>query len=151
MLTRTIGKTETAATMSIYIQMTFIIVCIGMGLVFGGGGFATSTDPSLEFLFRAWGWPQVADYPILLAVGICSAFGGFFISQAYRSAEAGLVAPFEYLALPLSIFWGVLVFDEWPDNVAFAGMALILGSGLYMIWREAQVGRAAASEAQIRR
>ena len=56
-------------------------------------------------------------------------------------AMAALVAPFEYLALPLSILLGMLIFDEWPDVVAWVGIALILGSGLFTVWRENQLSK----------
>ena len=48
-----------------------------------------------------------------------------------------MIAPVEYTALVLSIFWGITIFGEWPDRVAWVGMALILGGGLLMLWREA--------------
>ena len=136
MLTRYIGRTESAAAMSFYIQITFIFVSILFGLILGDGRYSGGSDPSLEFLFREWSWPVLTDYYILLAIGAASALGGFFISQAYRVSEAAFVAPFEYIALPMAIVWGILVFGEWPDIVSYLGIALILGSGLYMIWRE---------------
>ena len=136
MLTRYIGKTESAASMSFYIQLTFLIVCLTLGLTIGDGKFSGWNDPSLEFLFRAWSWPSSDHYSILILIGTTSAFGGFFISQAYRISEAAVVAPFEYIALPIAIFWGVIVFGEFPDKTTFIGIALILGSGLYIIWRE---------------
>ena len=136
MLTRYIGKTESAASMSFYIQVTFLIICLAFGLVIGDGKFSGGGDPSLEFLFRAWSLPSSGHYLILILIGASSAFGGFFISQAYRISEAAVVAPFEYIALPIAIFWGVVIFGDWPDKTTFAGIALILGSGLYIIWRE---------------
>jgi drug/metabolite transporter (DMT)-like permease len=136
MLTRYIGKTESAASMSFYIQLTFLVVCLTLGLTIGDGKFSGWNDPSLEFLFRAWSWPNKDHYLILILIGTTSAFGGFFISQAYRTSEAAVVAPFEYIALPIAIFWGVIVFGEFPDKTTFIGIALILGSGLYIIWRE---------------
>ena len=136
MLTRYIGKTESAASLSFYIQLTFLVVCLMLGLTIGDGKFSGSNDPSLEFLFRAWSWPSKDHYSILILIGTTSAFGGFFISQAYRISEAAVVAPFEYVALPIAIFWGVIVFGEFPDKTTFIGIALILGSGLYIIWRE---------------
>jgi drug/metabolite transporter (DMT)-like permease len=36
----------------------------------------------------------------------------------------------------LAIFWGVVVFGTWPDGVAWVGIALICGAGLYTLWRE---------------
>jgi drug/metabolite transporter (DMT)-like permease len=74
---------------------------------------------------------------VLIGVGI--GVGGFLISQAYRVAEASLVAPFEYLALPMSVVWGMLVFAEYPVPLDYAGMLLILGAGLFSVWREHDV------------
>ena len=73
---------------------------------------------------------------IIMLIGFVSAFGGFFISYAYRNSEAGIIAPFEYFAMPLAVFWGYIVFAHWPDHKSFLGMALIVGAGLYLIWRE---------------
>ncbi|MGC6484945.1 MAG: DMT family transporter [Candidatus Puniceispirillales bacterium] len=136
MLTRHIGKTESALTMSFYIQITFIFICTGFGVVAGDGRFAGQDSIPLEFLFRAWGPIAPEDWIIFIIIGVSSAFGGFFISQAYRIAEAGMVAPFEYIAMPLSIFWGFMIFDAVPGPTTLIGMAMILLSGLYVIWRE---------------
>lgn len=137
-LTRRIGSTESAATMAFYIQIMFIIVGISFGLIVGDGRFGDQSDPSLAFLFRAWSWPVVADYPIFLIIGVGIAAAGYLISQAYRVAEASYVAPFEYLALPMAVVWGMVIFDEFPDIWDYVGMALILGAGLFMVWREAR-------------
>jgi len=51
-------------------------------------------------------------------------------------SEAGLVAPFEYVAIPLSVFWSLYLFDEVPDFWAWCGIALICGAGLYVALRE---------------
>lgn len=137
-LTRRIGGTESAATMAFYIQVVFLFVGVSFGLIAGDGRFGDQTDLSLAFLFRAWSWPAVADYPIFLLIGAGTAVAGYLISQAYRVAEASYVAPFEYLALPMAVVWGIVVFDEFPDLWDFVGMGLILGAGLFMVWREAR-------------
>jgi drug/metabolite transporter (DMT)-like permease len=137
-ITRRIGGTESAATMAFYIQIMFIVVCLAMGLAVGDGRFGDQTDPSLSFLLRAWSWPLQADYPVFLVIGVGIAFGGYLISQAYRVTEVSFVAPFEYLALPMSVVWGMLVFDEFPGGWDYVGMALILGAGLFTVLREAQ-------------
>ncbi len=142
-ITRRIGGTESAATMAFYIQIMFIIVGVAFGLIVGDGRFGDQSDPSLAFLFRAWSWPVPADYPVFLIIGIGIAVAGYLISQAYRVAEASYVAPFEYLALPMSVVWGIVVFDEFPGALDYFGMALILGAGLFTVWREAQVKPAA--------
>ena len=58
------------------------------------------------------------------------------LRQAYRLSEAAFAAPFEYVAMPLAIMWGVVVFGTFPDATAWIGIALIIGSGLYLLWRE---------------
>lgn len=136
MLTRRMGVTESAVTLTLYVQMTFIVVCIVSGLVLGHGVFSNQSDPSLAFLTRAWDWPALADWPVLVLIGGASAFGALLITHAYRSCEAGLVAPFEYISMPLAIFFGLVIFGEWPDAMAWVGIALICGAGLYTVWRE---------------
>ena len=58
------------------------------------------------------------------------------MSQAYRTTEAALIAPFEYIGMPMAIFWGAVVFGTFPDHTAWVGIALICGAGLYTLWRE---------------
>lgn len=140
-LTRKIGTTESALTMTLYIQLSFIVVSVAMGIMFSDGRFAPGDGSPMDFLLREWVVPPGTDYKFLVLLGLASTAGGFLISQAYRLCEAGLAAPFEYLALPLSIFWGVVVFGEWPDAWVWAGITLILGAGVYMGWREAVQGR----------
>ncbi len=142
-MTRYMRETENAVSLTFYIQVTFLVVTVALGLTIGDGKFADQSDPSLAFLFRAWVWPDAADLPLMLLLGVFASVGGYFVSQAYRLGEAALVAPFEYLALPLSILWGILVFGDWPDAVAWMGISLIAGSGLYTVWREHQIGKTA--------
>jgi drug/metabolite transporter (DMT)-like permease len=114
-LTRLIRLTESAATMSFYNQLIFALVCVVIGLAVGDGRYGNQSDPSLAFLLRAWRWPDQSDLPMLITIGIGTALGGYLISQAYRVAEAAYVAPFEYLAMPLSVFFGWVVFSEIPS------------------------------------
>ena len=57
-------------------------------------------------------------------------------SHAYRTVEASLLAPFEYVAIPFSIFWGIAIFGDWPSNLSWIGMSFILFGGTYAIYRE---------------
>ena len=66
--------------------------------------------------------------------------GGYFISQAYRLSEAGFIAPIEYIAMPMAVIWGITVFGTFPGVSAWLGITLIVGSGLYLVWRETRKG-----------
>ena len=136
MMTRRMRATESAVALSFFVQLGFVVVSCTMGLVAGDGKFSGGGDASLEFLLRPWTWPPMHDWPAFLATGLAVSIGGLMISQAYRTCEAGLIAPFEYAGMPMAIFWGVVVFGTWPDVIAWAGIALICGSGLYTLWRE---------------
>jgi len=93
-------------------------------------------NPSLAFLLRG---PASIDAIQLLFIFIC-AFAVLLLSvtssNAYRVVEASLIAPFEYTAIPLGVFWGIVIWDDWPLPMAWAGMALILVGGLYAVYRE---------------
>jgi drug/metabolite transporter (DMT)-like permease len=149
MLTRRMGATESALTLTVYIQLTFVAVSVISGLALGHGGFANEDNLSIAFLTRAWTWPALADWPVLVMIGCASTAGGFLITHAYRSCEAALVAPFEYISMPLAIVFGLLIFGEWPDAVAWVGIALICGAGLYTVWRETRANPAAPPLASV--
>ncbi len=136
MVTRKIRDTESAATMTIYVILTFLVSSAIIGLLIGHGRYETGAHPALSFLLRAWGPVAQGDIWIILMLGIAGVGGSWLISQAYRLSEAAFAAPFEYVAMPIAILWGVAFFDTWPTTNAWAGIALILGSGLYMLWRE---------------
>ena len=86
------------------------------------------SNPSVNFLFRAWKFPDLFEYYLLIGIGIIYAFASYFITQAYRISRASNIAPFEYAALPLSILWSVIVFNEFPDFVSWIGILLIVFS-----------------------
>lgn len=141
-LTRRIGTAEKASTMAVYIQLCFITISGLFGLVAGDGSLIGShSSPQTVFLLRAWVWPPVEDGLIMLFLGALSATGGYLISQAYRLSPASLVAPFEYCALPLAVFWSITIWGDWPDSAVWFGIMLICGAGLYIFRREATLRR----------
>ena len=136
MMTRRMRDTESAMTLNFFVQCGFIVVSSVMGLWVGDGHLAGSANASLAFLFRPWVIPATPDLWAFIATGMAVGIGGLMMSQAYRTSEAALIAPFEYIGMPMAIFWGVIVFGTWPDSTAWIGIALICGAGLYTLWRE---------------
>ena len=141
-ITRRLGTTERASTIAFYAQAGFLAASVAIGLVAGDGRFAPEDNASLAFLLRAWTVPSAGDAALFLGIGVMNGVGGYLMSQAYRIARPAAIAPFEYVALPMAVFWGVVFFGDWPDLVTYAGMALICASGLYVLHREAVVARA---------
>ncbi|PSL18944.1 DMT family transporter [Shimia abyssi] len=150
-LTRKIGNTESAATMAVYIQIVFVVISGCVGLTLGHGGYVDQGGEMLAFLLREWIRPASADIPLLVLLGVASACGGFFISQAYRISEASMIAPLEYFAMPMAVIFGVLVFGEWPPLTTWIGMCLIIGAGLFVFWREARTNTPPTESPRLRR
>jgi drug/metabolite transporter (DMT)-like permease len=59
-----------------------------------------------------------------------------------------VVAPFDYVALLWAFVFGYVVFGEIPTGYVYAGAAIVAGSGLFVIWRERQLGPARAQKIQ---
>ena len=78
---------------------------------------------------------------LLVLCGFIVACGGYLISQAYRIAQASVVAPFEYTSLPFALVIGYLVWGDWPDLTSFVGSGLIVVSGVIIAYHENRVSR----------
>ena len=141
MVTRKLGMQERAGLLTLYIQVSFILVSVVSGLAIGDGRFNSGANPTLDFLLRAWQWPTAGDLQLLALCGVVVAFGGYFMSQAYRIAQASVVAPFEYTSMPLALLVGYLLWGDWPDWVSMAGSGLIIASGLLVLTFESRERR----------
>lgn len=151
-LTRKLGVSSKASAMAVYIQAVFIVVSLLFWIVAGDGRFAEGAkNESLIFLLRAWTAPQGSDIWLFLGLGLNSAVIGYSLSAAYRAADAATVAPFEYVGLPLAILWGWAIWGELPGPVVMAGIALILGAGLFVFLRERQKERRVVSGKRVHR
>ena len=62
------------------------------------------------------------------------------ITESYRHAGAGTVAPFSYTAMLWSIAIGFFFFGELPGTVVLLGAALVIAAGLFVIFRERSLG-----------
>ncbi len=78
-------------------------------------------------------WGQVG---WLILLGCIATVGHMMIVQAFKLAEAGVLAPFQYLEIVGAVGLGYLIFKEVPDLWTAVGMAVIIGSGLYVLHRE---------------
>lgn len=94
-----------------------------------------------------WTPPGAFDLVLLACAAGLLLVGYQFIILSLRSGEISFVAPFRYTGLLFSILLGFVIFGDIPDLAMISGSAIIVGSGLYMLYRERVVGRSkAASE-----
>ena len=136
LLTRHMHTAASTATMVAYAQVSLLIASAVMGMLTGKGQFSDVDHPSLQFLFRSWTMPAEFDLALWVFMGLVSAIGTYLVTRGYRLASASVIAPFEYVAMPCAVVWGLMLYSESPDRVAVVGIILIIGSGLYVMRRE---------------
>lgn len=151
-LTRKLGATTKASALAVYIQSSFILVATLFWIFAGDGRFADGTEnPTIIFLLRPWIWPQGTDWWLFIGLGLNSAVVGYCLSAAYRSTNAATIAPYEYIGLPLAVFWGWTIFGDLPGWEVWFGMVMIMGSGVFVFFRERQnARRVAAGQVKLR-
>jgi S-adenosylmethionine uptake transporter len=99
-------------------------------------GEIPNAHPSIVFLFHAWSMPTALDLFIMSGLGLVWAGWMYFMTRAYSTAQASVIAPFEYASLPISIMWGFALWHEIPAGMTIAGAVLTLLSGLYILVQE---------------
>ena len=149
MMTRKLGIRERAGALTFYIQVAFIVISSITGLAIGDGAFDVYDNESLDFLLRAWVWPNSYQLQLLMLCGGIVSIGGYLISQAYRLGEASAVAPFEYASLPFALVIGFYLWADWPDWHAFIGTGLIICAGLLVFYLENRAHKKSLQHAQI--
>ncbi|MFT5219124.1 MAG: drug/metabolite transporter (DMT)-like permease [Planctomycetota bacterium] len=87
-----------------------------------------------------WQWPDAKHWLLFIAMGFVGSASHLCLIQAFKSAPASVVAPFTYSSLIWALSFGYILFDELPDRWVLLGATLIIGSGLYIFYREQKLG-----------
>lgn len=141
MIARRIGLAVRPSVIAYHQNTIYLAVALVLAALFGSGGFSTEIHPSLDFLTRGWTWPSLTDLALMSVLGLLSALAMMLFTQAYQNAEANFVAPFEYTAMFWAAGYGFLVFGDVPGWATGLGGALVVGAGLFMLWRDRQAAR----------
>ena len=115
--TRLINRTDRPITTNVY-SAAVGTVAASLGLPF------------------AWAMPDVQGWLLMAFAGLCGAIGHYCMIKAYEAAPAAVVAPIGYVGLIWSTFYGYLLFGDLPDHWTVIGALIIVGSGLYILYRE---------------
>lgn len=135
-LTRKLQTDDSSATMAYYSSLVYLVAALVFTPLPGIVRETSNVHPSIAFLIRAWSMPTLIDWGIMAGLGLIWAGWMYFLSRAYSVAQASVLAPFEYLSLPINIMWGFLIWNEIPTLMTLAGAFLTLFSGLYVLFRE---------------
>jgi drug/metabolite transporter (DMT)-like permease len=121
--TRAMTRTETTSSIVFY----FSLICALAGLATWPLGWIMPT------------WPELL---ALIVIGICGGVAHILLTESYRLAPASMIAPFDYTSMLWALILGFLVFGEVPGVFVYIGAAIIVAAGLFVIWRERQLGLA---------
>lgn len=95
-------------------------------------------------VFEGWRAFGLFELALLALASVFLAGGYYLIIDGMRHGEVSLVAPFRYTGLLWALGIGFIVWRDVPNTLAWAGIALLIGSGLYVLHRE----RVRASDAR---
>jgi drug/metabolite transporter (DMT)-like permease len=124
---RRMTSTESATAIALYFQLT----CMGVSMA------------TLPF---AWTTPDANGLLLLILMGVMGGFGQLFMTNSYRFAQASVIANFDYVAMIWAILLGWIMFSELPAPAVYLGSAIVIGSGIFIAWRERQLGIERAAE-----
>jgi len=127
--TRRLTQSETTSSIVFY----FSLVCAIAGAL------------TLPF---GWHSPTARELTALIALGILGGLAHIFLTESYRYAAASVVAPFDYTSMLWALLLGYWLFGELPDTLVYVGGTIVAAAGLFVIWRERQLGLQRAREAE---
>jgi drug/metabolite transporter (DMT)-like permease len=127
--TRRLTDTESTSSIVFY----FSLICAVAGLATWPFGWVT---------------PIAGQLAALIALGVLGGLAHILLTESYRHAPASVIAPFDYTTMVWAFVLGYALFDELPTQYVFIGATIIAGAGLFVIWRERQLGLRRIREAE---
>jgi drug/metabolite transporter (DMT)-like permease len=88
--------------------------------------------------------PDSTDLALLLTIGVIGTVAHLLMTWSLRFAPSATVAPMQYLEIPFATIIGWLIFKDLPNGLAALGIAITMGAGLYIIFRERATAAVAA-------
>ncbi|MGQ3209820.1 MAG: DMT family transporter [Shinella sp.] len=135
MLTRLVAQKEDPWSMQFYAGM--------WGGLFAGALLLVGSIAGISFLTPVM--PDMTNMLYIAGAAVAATIAGVLGVYAYRAAPASTLAPLQYLEIVSATILGWWVFGHLPDAVKWLGIAIIIASGLYVIWRERQLNKTATT------
>ena len=120
---RVLGRTDPAVTTAIWYNSTGVVLA---GII----AFSFDDFDAIQQL------SSLTPLYLLIALGVCASFQQFFLAQSHMYAQASMLAPLHFLAIPLGIGIGIMFFNESITLKFLMGTAIIIASTYYIVMRE---------------
>lgn len=125
-LTRSIAQTSHPVAVQAWTALAAFLIMAPLLLIFSGSGSGVF-DPV---------WPSEFAWFTLMGVGLVATVSHLILSVALKLAPASVVAPFQYFEIVAATILGLIFFGDFPNALTWVGIAVIVGSGLYLFARE---------------
>ncbi len=113
------------------------------------GGMAVVMLIPVLLLGRVFDWadaafiaPEGGDIALLTFIGVLGTVAHLLMTWSLRFAPSATLAPMQYLEIPFATIIGFLIFADLPNGLAALGIAITMGAGLYVVFREQAMHRA---------
>lgn len=126
LVTRSLSRRMHPIPMQLHTASVAAVMCFPVMILANGSGI-TTLDPVLPDGI-AWVW--------MCCVGLASSIAHLMMTYALRMAPTSTLAPLHYLEIVSAVALGYLIFSDFPNTLTWVGIAVIVASGLYIIWRE---------------
>jgi drug/metabolite transporter (DMT)-like permease len=131
LVTRSMSAWMHPVTMQLHTSLAGMVLCLPVMVLADGTGIAT-LDPVL---------PNGLNWLWLFGVGFWAAVSHICMTYALKFAPSATLAPLHYLEIVAAVALGYLIFGDFPNWMTWAGIAVIVSSGLYIIHRERLTAR----------
>jgi drug/metabolite transporter (DMT)-like permease len=128
-----LNRRQSAFDTSLTMQFAAGLSALGVMTVCLAAGWLTGVP---DFTPVPLGGREVS---LLLLMGLFGTGGHLLFVQGTRLAPSSLVAPMQYVEIVVAALLGYLVFGDFPTGWKWLGIAIIVGSGVYVFWRESRV------------
>ena len=128
---------DSAPSMATYTTAVYLTSSVILSPIFASLELS-STHPSVQFLTKAWTMPRWQDVLLIFGIALCWGVGMVMLSAAYTGTAVAILAPFEYFSIFYGLVFGYIFWREIPTVLMMVGVTLIVGSGLFIIYRENQ-------------
>ena len=91
-------------------------------------------------------WPEGLIWALIFAMGALGTVAHLLMTLALRFAPSATLAPMQYLEIPFAALLGWLIFSDFPNGLALAGILVTIAAGLYIIAREKRLSRQSPPE-----
>lgn len=119
----------------LYANLGLLGLLLVPGLISGSGG-APLPSAGASFVASGWLHPSPLAAGLMLLTAFTHVLSMLLVVRAYQSEDAAKLAPFEYTYLIFIPLFEFAIWRVWPDGHTLTGMAMIVGAGAFVSWRE---------------